>query len=256
MRQGYTMIPKAILDKRLSIEAIGLYTWLSANADKKGRVTTSRADLSKRTGLSQRQVRTAIEKLEATKLVTKVATKGTTKVATILTVLFLASYETKQKSTDQSCDQSCDQTSDQPRAYKNEILFNHSIEEEKEEKKPTTIVVGKEKPDVAPATTLSTGLSIEERQVRFYDTLRPYVSKYSAEMLRAFYDYWSEPNRSMTKMRMELEKTWSLSMRLATWHKRDEEHKFKNGKYNRPDSTAETVDAAAAAVAELIAANR
>lgn len=135
MRQVFTMIPKAILDKRLSIEAIGLYTWLSANADKKGRVTTSRADLSKRTGLSQRQVRTAIEKLEATKLVTKQATKGTTKVATILTVLFLADYETKQKSTDQSCDQSCGQTSDQPRAYKNDILFNHSIEEDKEEKR-------------------------------------------------------------------------------------------------------------------------
>ena len=135
MRNGFTMIPKAILDKRLSIEAIGLYTWLSANADKKGRVTTSRADLSKRTGLSQRQVRTAIEKLEATKLVTKQATKGTTKVATILTVLFLADYETKQKSTDQSCDQSCDQASDQPRAYKNDILFNHSIEEDKEEKR-------------------------------------------------------------------------------------------------------------------------
>ena len=213
MRNGFTMIPKAILDKRLSIEAIGLYTWLSANADKKGRVATSRADLSKRTGLSPQQVRTALSKLESTKLITKLSTKLPTKSATTLTISSIEDY----KGENQDGNQEDNQVNNQP---------------------------------------LSTGLSIEERQSRFYDTLRPYVSKYSAEMLRSFYDYWSEPNRSRTKMRMELEKTWYLSMRLATWHKRDEEHKFKNGKHNRPDTTAETVDAAAAAVAELIASNR
>lgn len=252
MQKGFTKIPNFLKDIPLSPEAGYLYMWLSLWADKNGQVTTSRADLSKRTGLSQRQVRTAIEKLEATKVVTKVATKGTTKVATILTVSFLASCETKSKTSDQSCDQTSDQTSDQSRAYKNDI-FNHSIEEEK---KPTTNVVGKEKPDVAPATTLSKGLSLEERQVKFYDTLRPYVTKYPAEMLRAFYDYWSEPNRSRTKFRQELEQTWDLPRRLATWNKREKERKFNNGKYHTTDSAAETVDAAAAAIAELIADNR
>lgn len=256
MRNGFTKIPNNILDLPLSMEAIYLYMWLSINADKNGQIVTSYRKIAALSGMSFQRVRTAMKMLLETQVVTQVVTQHSTQVATILTITFLRSCANTKKVANTSSNTSANTSSNTPRAYKNDILFNHSIEEDKEEKKPTTIVVGKEKPDVAVATTLSTGLSIEERQVRFYDTLRPYVSKYSAEMLRAFYDYWSEPNRSMTKMRMELEKTWSLSMRLATWHKRDEEHKFKNGKYHRTDSTAETVDAAAAAVAELIAANR
>lgn len=257
MRQGFTKIPNSLDDLPLSIEALGLYTWLSLHADKNGQIVTSYRKISSLSGLSFQRVRTAMKLLLKTQVLTQVVTQGSTQASTILTLSFLNVYNTQKKTPNTSANTSSNTSANTTsRAYKNDILFNHSIEEDKEEKKPTTNVVGKEKPDVAVATTLSTGLSIEERQVRFYDTLRPYVSQYSAEMLRSFYDYWSEPNRSRTKMRMELEKTWSLSMRLATWHKRDEEHKFKNGKYNRPDSTAETVDAAAAAVAELIAANR
>lgn len=135
MRQGFTMIPKAILDKRLSIEAIGLYTWLSANADKKGRVATSRADLSKRTGLSPQQVRTALSKLESTKLITKLSTKLPTKLATTLIVSFLADYKDENLVSNQVSNQVNNQVNNQPRAYKNDILFNHSIEEDKEEKR-------------------------------------------------------------------------------------------------------------------------
>ena len=40
-------------------------------------------------------------------------------------------------------------------------------------------------------------------------------------MIRAFFDYWSELNKSETKMRYELEKTWELSKRLATWASRE-----------------------------------
>ena len=40
-------------------------------------------------------------------------------------------------------------------------------------------------------------------------------------MLRDFFDYWSEMNKSKTKMRFELEKTWEVSRRLKTWSSRD-----------------------------------
>ena len=36
-------------------------------------------------------------------------------------------------------------------------------------------------------------------------------------MIRAFFDYWSELKKSCAKMRFELEKTWELPKRLATW---------------------------------------
>lgn len=121
-------------------------------------------------------------------------------------------------------------------------------------KKETPTTVGGKENAAAVAATLSKVRSIEERQKDFYDTLRPYVNKYPKEMLRAFYDWWSEPNRSKTKMRVELEKTWDLSRRLATWNRKDEERKF-NGTNRTNDSAAQTVNAAAAAVSELLADN-
>lgn len=73
----------------------------------------------------------------------------------------------------------------------------------------------KEKDKVAAkAATLS-------RKESFYQSLVPYVSKYPKEMIRAFYDYWSELNKSGTKMRYELEKTWELPRRLSTWANRE-----------------------------------
>tara|TARA_R110002020_G_scaffold92899_2_gene224463 strand:- start:15108 stop:15881 length:774 start_codon:yes stop_codon:yes gene_type:complete len=34
---------------------------------------------------------------------------------------------------------------------------------------------------------------------------------------KAFIDYWTEPNKSQTKMRFEMEKTWDLKRRLSRW---------------------------------------
>lgn len=73
----------------------------------------------------------------------------------------------------------------------------------------------KEKTAAAHAATLA------EREMAFYESIRPFAAKYPVEMLRAFFDYWSEPQRSGTKMRFELQPTWELSRRLATWHKRE-----------------------------------
>lgn len=71
-----------------------------------------------------------------------------------------------------------------------------------------------DKKDAAKAATLT-------RKDSFYQSLVPYVGKYPKDMIRAFFDYWSELNKSETKMRYELEKTWELSKRLATWANRE-----------------------------------
>lgn len=62
---------------------------------------------------------------------------------------------------------------------------------------------------------------IEERKLKFADTLKPFLSKYGKELLNDFFKYWTEPNKSNTKFKMELEKTWSLERRLETWAKND-----------------------------------
>ncbi|MDR2774021.1 MAG: DUF4373 domain-containing protein [Tannerella sp.] len=64
-------------------------------------------------------------------------------------------------------------------------------------------------------------LELEKREKAFYSSLIPFVEKYPKEMIREFYDYWTEPNKSKTKMRFELQKTWDVSLRLSTWARRD-----------------------------------
>lgn len=62
---------------------------------------------------------------------------------------------------------------------------------------------------------------IEERQLAFKKEVESFSDKYSLNMLRAFYAYWSEPNKSKTKMRCEMEKTWGTDRRLITWNNRE-----------------------------------
>jgi len=57
---------------------------------------------------------------------------------------------------------------------------------------------------------------------------------YSVEMLEAFIDYWTEPNKSKTKLRYELQKTFDIARRLKTWSKN--ESKFGTKKNNVMDT--------------------
>jgi len=61
----------------------------------------------------------------------------------------------------------------------------------------------------------------EKRKDIFYKSLIPYTKMYEKDMIRKFYDYWTEPNKSHTKMRWELEKTWDVKRRLNTWASRE-----------------------------------
>ena len=74
-------------------------------------------------------------------------------------------------------------------------------------------------------------VAIEARREQLLTDMRKYENIYSSEMLNAFYQYWSEPNQKNTKMRFELEKTWLLSSRLATWEKR--ENTYKKNSYGK-----------------------
>lgn len=70
---------------------------------------------------------------------------------------------------------------------------------------------------------------MKSRERIFYNALIPFVKTYGREMIREFFDYWSEPNKSHSKMRFEQERTWDLARRLQTWEKRS---RNGFGKYN------------------------
>lgn len=64
--------------------------------------------------------------------------------------------------------------------------------------------------------------SVIERRDEFYKSLTPFIGKYGKEMLRKFFDYWSEiDDDHPTKMKWEIARsrkgTWSLSGRLSYW---------------------------------------
>ena len=67
---------------------------------------------------------------------------------------------------------------------------------------------------------------LEVRKEEFVRQLTPYVSTYGREMMNDFYLYWTEPNKTLTKMRYELQPTWDLALRLSTWNNRN---KKRNG---------------------------
>jgi len=68
---------------------------------------------------------------------------------------------------------------------------------------------------------------IHERFNEFYDEVMQNSNECDESILSSFISYWTEENKSKTKMRFELQKTWDTKRRLATWNKNNE-------KFNKP----------------------
>jgi hypothetical protein len=63
--------------------------------------------------------------------------------------------------------------------------------------------------------------NIIKREIKFKSEVFEFMTKYSEVMLDKFVNYWTEKNKSGTKMRYELEKTFEITKRLATWASND-----------------------------------
>jgi len=59
---------------------------------------------------------------------------------------------------------------------------------------------------------------------------------YDKNILERFIDYWTEPNKSNTKMKFELNKTWSTNLRLKNWAANQK-------KWDKPKPTMSKLDA-------------
>ena len=71
--------------------------------------------------------------------------------------------------------------------------------------------------------------NIDERKLKFAETLKPFIETYGKEMIKDFYLYWTEPNKSNTMFRQELQRTWSAERRLFMWNKNNFGNKNKGG---------------------------
>src|SRR6478735_7155956 len=59
----------------------------------------------------------------------------------------------------------------------------------------------------------------DERSKLFMEKIALHLDTYPKEMLRSFYDYWTEMNPGGRRMRFEMEKVFDIKKRLVTWSK-------------------------------------
>jgi hypothetical protein len=87
----------------------------------------------------------------------------------------------------------------------------------------------------SPPPTPSPNEDKEERLQRitdrFIEELKPYESEFGAQMLNEFFLYWSEPNKSRTKIRKDMQPTWDTHRRLLTWQRNNKKDIMRHGTY-------------------------
>lgn len=104
-------------------------------------------------------------------------------------------------------------------------MCSPNVEQKKEPPK------GGKKKDAAQAASC-----LQKRKEEFQEKVAPYVALYGREMVTEFFEYWTEENRSKTKMRFELERTWNVDRRLKVWASRDGTYQTKaHGTEGRKD---------------------
>lgn len=59
--------------------------------------------------------------------------------------------------------------------------------------------------------------NITKRSLNFKNEISQYQKDYDSNLLNNFFEYWSEPNKSKTKMKFEQQKTWDLNRRIKRW---------------------------------------
>jgi len=150
----------------------------------KGQFVSGRKVLSLETGISEQSVRTCINKLKST---SELTIKNTNKYS-LFTLNNWNLYQSEILPTNKL-------TSNQP-ATNQQLTTNKNVKNEKNDK------------------------NIERRTQIFFESLSDF-HQYDGEMLNKFYEYWSEPNKSNTKMKFELQQTWDINRRLKTWASRE-----------------------------------
>jgi hypothetical protein len=161
-------------------------------------------------GISRQQLRTAIKKLEGTGEISR-------KVTNKFTIINICKWESYQDNNKEEQPTNIHQITNKYTSNNQQITTEE--ERKKERRKEGNNIESGEINSPAPSNKQPT---LEERENNFYNEVAQFVGKYNREMLRAFYDYWSEPNKQKNKMRFELQKTWDTGRRLSTWAKREE----------------------------------
>lgn len=241
MCNGWIKLHRKILDWEwfTSPRTLQLFIYLLLRANKedkkwrgmiikRGQLVTSVASICEDTKLSAQQVRTSLNRLKSTNEITS---KSTNKF-TLVTVCKYESYQLNKEVEQQTNQQALQQTDNKQITNKQQQHKNNKNIRNKEVIKEdifTNVHISKkDATEVAPIKT------IEERKESFRESLRQYIPIYGEQMIREFYDYWSESSENARKFRKEKQTTWDTSKRLARWQKNQRNY----GNNNRASATS------------------
>ena len=226
-----------------------VYLLLTANSEdkkwkgiviKRGQLITSVASICAKTHLTTRQVRTSLERLKTTNELTI----KTTNKYTLITVCKYESYQLKEDDERQTERQANRQSKDNQKTnQRQQHKNNKNIRNNKKESILTNVRIDEKATD-APVVATITPDGIEIRKEKFYQSLVPYVTKYGKDMVRAFYDYWTEMTYGGRKMRFEKQSAFEISKRLATWQRNEMNYANRNNtKFSQSGGTRAERDA-------------
>lgn len=174
----------------------GIFLELIERANENGQLKVSVRSLAKDIGISYQTMRTAIANLAAGAVI-NAETNATINAAinarkTVITICSYCNYNIPKQKTNATINAETNATINAKEIKRNALL---------------------------------------SRKESFYQSLIPFAEKYPKEMISAFFDYWSEMNKSQTKMRFEQQPTWEVAKRLATWAKRDKTYENNRRNY-------------------------
>lgn len=144
----------------------------------------------------------------AMKLMKKAAMITTTK-ATHKMIVTICKYDVYQSPENYESYNETDNETDDGTETKHDTIYK------KEERRIKEEIYKEEKP-------------LKKAEEKLKEMIKPFVKIYGPDMCNQFYLYWSEPNKSKTKARYEMEKTWDISRRLSRWN--NNQSKIGNGK--------------------------
>jgi len=87
---------------------------------------------------------------------------------------------------------------------------------------------------------------LNERELVFRKSVIDYNKKkgdkYTESMIEEFMDFFTEPNKSMTKMKCETYPTWEIGRRLGTWFRNSKKFSNKNTKQSTKEHNREVFE--------------
>ena len=211
--QGWIKLHRSLLEwewfSDKNTTRLFIYLLLSVNYEARnwhgqqilaGQIATSLPSLSQKTGLTIQQLRTSLKKLISTGEITD---KKTAKHR----VITVNNYEKFQELTGLQQDNNRIITGNQ-QGDNRELTATKEYKNKEVRKKESSLLD-----------------SIESRKQKFLDELE-LITTHPISTKNNFYNYWTELNRSKTKMRFELQSTWETTKRLRTWAARENDSKF------------------------------